>query len=205
MVAAAILDVHASDEALAARARSGSRSAFAELVMRYQDRIYRLALRMSRDAFDAEEIAQDTFLLAYRGMSSFLGESRFATWLYRIAINQALMRRRAARRRPVQSLEVALPGSADRGVPAGADAEPPGFAEELVDRKQLAERVRRALAQVDETYRTALVLRDLEELPAEDVAAILGVTPEAVRQRAHRGRVQLRSLLEAPAHAATTS
>jgi RNA polymerase sigma-70 factor (ECF subfamily) len=195
MLAARLHDVPVPDEALVARARGGARSAFAELVSRYQDRVYRLALRMSHDPFDAEEIAQETFLLAYRAIASFHGESRFATWLYRIAVNQVLMRRRAARRRPVQSLEGLLPHASDRGIAGTADGEPPADADDLVDRKRVAERVHAALAGLDDSFRTALVLRDLEGLSAEDAAEILGLSPEAVRQRAHRGRLQLRDQL----------
>jgi RNA polymerase sigma-70 factor (ECF subfamily) len=196
MVAAAITDFPASDEALALRAREGSRSAFADLVTRYQDRVYRLALRMSHDAFDAEEIAQEAFLRAYRGIASFHGEARFGTWLYRIAVNEVLMRRRATKRRPVQSLEALVPYAADRGVAARNESDPPLGADEMIDRKLMAERVHRALSQLDETHRTALILRDLEELSAEDAAEILGLSPDAVRQRAHRARLQLREHLK---------
>jgi RNA polymerase sigma-70 factor (ECF subfamily) len=186
VIAIAAAERTESDEVLAARARAGSRSAFAVLVARYQDRIYRLALRMSRNPSDAEEIAQETFLLAHRGIHGFEGESRFGTWLYRIAVNLALMRRRAAKRRPVESLEAILPHLADRGVAATDD---------LVHRVALARRVRDALAQLDEPHRAAVVLRDLEELSAEDAATVLGITPEAVRQRAHRARLKLREQL----------
>jgi RNA polymerase sigma-70 factor (ECF subfamily) len=181
-----------SDEVLAARAREGARSAFATLVERYQDRVYRLALRMSHNASDAEEIAQETFLLAHRSIASFHGESRFWTWLYRIAVNCALMQRRSARRHPVQSLEVtnASGGAITRGL-----GEPLEGADELIHRKMLAERVREALAQLDESQRAALVLRDLEGLSAEDAADLLGVTPDVVRQRAHRARLRLREQL----------
>lgn len=88
------------DEALAACARDGARRAFAVLVTRHWGRVYRLALRMSRNVSDAEDIAQEAFLLAHRGIGSFHGESRFRTWLHRIVVNQALMQRRAARTRP---------------------------------------------------------------------------------------------------------
>jgi RNA polymerase sigma-70 factor (ECF subfamily) len=182
-----------SDEVLATRARDGSRSAFSALVARYQDRVYRLALRMSHNPADAEEIVQETFLLAHRGVASFQGESRFATWLYRIAINQVLMRRRSARRRPVQPLELSPSGGA--APIATASGEPLEGADELVDRKMLTQRVRDALAKLDESHRSALVLRDLEELSSEQAAEILGVSPDAVRQRVHRARLRLREQL----------
>jgi RNA polymerase sigma-70 factor (ECF subfamily) len=188
----------ASDEILAARACDGARTAFMGLVMRYQDRIYRIALRMSHNEADAEEITQETFLLAHRSITSFRGESPFSTWLYRIAINQVLMRRRSARRRPLQSIEVSTPegGSTEPAVAVGS--EPPAGADDLVDRRRLAQRVREAVAKLDESHRAALVLRDLEELSSEEAADILGVSADVVRQRAHRARLRLRELLSSP-------
>jgi RNA polymerase sigma-70 factor (ECF subfamily) len=181
-----------ADEILAARARAGVRSAFVTLVGRYQDRVYRLALRMSHNPSDAEEISQEAFLLAHRNIASFQGESRFWTWLYRIAVNCALMRRRSARRHPVQSLEVV---NSSGGAVARGLGEPLDGADELIHRKMLAERVREALAQLDESQRAALVLRDLEGLSSEDAASVLGVSPDVVRQRAHRARLRMREQL----------
>jgi RNA polymerase sigma-70 factor (ECF subfamily) len=183
-----------SDEVLAAGARDGARSAFMELVVRHQDRVYRLALRMCRNEADAEEITQETMLLAHRRITSFQGDSRFRTWLYRIAVNQVLMRRRGARRRPLHSIETAITeGHAEPVVAAGG--EPPEGADELLDREMRARRVRAALAGLDESHRMALVLRDLEELSSEEAGEILGISPDAVRQRAHRARLRLRELL----------
>ncbi len=184
----------ASDETLAALARDGGGNDFVALLARYQNRVYRLAIRMCHNSADAEEIAQETFLLAHRGIASFHGDSRFSTWLYRIAINQALMRRRAAKRRPVESLEGSRPD--DRGwLLAATQRDSMEGADELLDRKMLTERVREALAQLDESHRAALVLRDLEELSTEEAADILGVSQDAVRQRAHRARLKLREQL----------
>ena len=183
----------ATDEALVARAVSGSRSAFATLVGRYQDRMYRLAFRMSHNASDAEEITQETFLLAHRGIGSFHGDSRFRTWLYRICVNQALMQRRAARRRPLHFVQPS-DLSTDAELYPTADG-PPDGADELLHRRMLIERVRVALGLLDDSQRAALVLRDLEELSADEAAAVLGVSPDAVRQRAHRARSKLRELL----------
>ncbi len=159
---------------------------------RYQDRVYRLTLRLVHNPSDAEEVTQETFLLAHRSIASFQGESLFWTWLYRIAVNCALMRRRSARRHPVQSLEVTGPSGErlERTV-----TEPLEGADELVHRKMLAQRVRAALAGLDESQRAAVVLRDLEGMSSEDAAGILGVTAQVVRQRAHRARLRLREQL----------
>ncbi len=195
MMPVSVEDSVLSDEAVAAQARRGSHAAFALLVGRYQDRIYRLAFRMSHNASDAEEITQEAFLSAHRGISSFQAQSRFGTWLYRIAVNAALMRRRAARRHPTQSLDALAvdPGCLRRAGGSDVDGDP--MAEELLERKRLAQRVRAALDELDEDSRAALVLRDLEGLSAEHAAAILGVSSDAVRQRAHRARLRLRERL----------
>ena len=181
-----------SDEALAARAGDGSRSAFAALVARYQDRIYRLAMRMSRNPSDAEEITQETFLLAHRGIASFHGDARFGTWLYRVAIDQALMLRRAAKRRPAQSLDAMGPDGGDVDMTPDVAAE---GADDLVHRKHITERAYRALSRLDEAHRVAVVLRDLEGLSADEAADVIGISPDAVRQRAHRARLKLREEL----------
>ena len=180
-----------SDEALIARVREGTKAAYASLMARHAPRIYRLALRVSHNAGDAEEITQETFLRAYAALDSFQGASRFGTWLYRIALNEALLRRRSASRRPTESLERLAPGVAA----AALAARPLRRADDLLEDKALAGRVRAALEQLDPPSRAALVLRDVEELTAGEVAEILGVTPEAARQRAHRARLKLRVLL----------
>jgi RNA polymerase sigma-70 factor, ECF subfamily len=184
-------DSAGSDEALAERARRGERAAFVILVARYADRVYGWALRMSRNPSEAEEIAQETFLHAHRAMGTLRGTSRFRSWLYRIAINEALMRKRDAMRRPIESLDVALPRFADSGI---ASVEQQSV-DDLVQGKAVASRVRSALQALDDDQRAALVLRALEELSVDDAAEVLGVSPEAVRQRAHRARLKLRGML----------
>jgi len=185
------------DEALAARAAAGEEPAFEELVSRYQGRVYRLACRLTADEGDAKDVLQETFLAAYRGLPAFRGDSRFSTWLYRIATNAALMQRRARARRPTESLEVFLPRFDADGVHA---AEPPELraasrADELLDRKLLAEKARAGLDRLPDIYREAFVLRDLEEMTTREVAELLGIDAAAVRQRVHRARLMLRGYL----------
>jgi RNA polymerase sigma-70 factor (ECF subfamily) len=182
-----------TDEALVARACKGDRAAFDVLVTRYERRIYRLGVRMSRNPADAEEIAQETFLRAHRSLGTFEGGSRFGTWLYRIAVNEALMRRRAARRRPTDSLDALVSTQGD-GTYARAAATTESV-DEWIDEKVGAEKVRAALAELDDAHRAALVLRDLEGLSSHEAAAVLGVSPAAVRQRAHRAKLRLRATL----------
>jgi len=187
----------ASDEQLAARAAAGDGPAFETLVTRYQSRVFRLACRLTGSESDAPDVLQETFLHVHRGLGSFRGESRFSTWLYRIATNAALMSRRARTRRPAESLEQFLPRFDAQGGHAAepADFEAAARADELIDRNVLAQRAREGLERLPDLYREAFVLRDLEELPTAEVAALLGVEPAAVRQRVHRARLMLRGYL----------
>jgi len=184
------------DEALAARAAAGEEPAFEELVSRYRARVYRLACRLT-DEGEAKDVLQETFLAAYRGLPAFRAESRFSTWLYRIATNAALMHRRARARRPAESLEAFLPRfDADGGHAAEpADLLAASRADELLDRKLLGEKARAGLDRLPDIYRDAFVLRDLEELTTAEVAELLGIDAAAVRQRVHRARLMLRGYL----------
>jgi RNA polymerase sigma-70 factor (ECF subfamily) len=185
-----------SDETLAARAAAGDGSAFELLVERYQARVYRLACRLTSDS-DAPDVLQETFLQVYKHLSSFRGDSRFATWLYRIATNAALMHRRASARRPVESLDAYLPRFDEQGAHAATPAElqVASCAETMLDLRFLAEKAREVIARLPDLYREAFVLRDLEEMSTEDVARALDIQPAAVRQRVHRARLMLRGYL----------
>src|SRR5262245_14523427 len=185
------------DETIAARAAAGDASAVAELVSRYQHRVYRLASRLTSET-DAADILQETFLQAFKHLSSFRRDSRFGTWLYRIATNASLMHRRSRARRPAESLESFLPRFDASG---RHDATPDELrvaarAEELLDRATLAARAREGLARLPDAYRDAFVLRDLEDMRTSEVAEVLGLEPASVRQRVHRARLMLRGFLQ---------
>jgi RNA polymerase sigma-70 factor (ECF subfamily) len=184
------------DETLAARAAAGDESAFEAIVGRYQARIFRLLCRLTSET-DAPDVLQETFLQVYRHLPSFRGESRFGTWLYRIATNAALMHRRARARRPTESLEAFLPrfDAGGRHMATPADLQIASRADELLDRQLLAEKAREVVARLPDLYRDAFVLRDLEEMSTADVARVLGVEPAAVRQRVHRARLMIRGYL----------
>jgi RNA polymerase sigma-70 factor (ECF subfamily) len=189
--------VEEGDEALAARAAAGEEPAFEELVSRYEARVYRLACRLTGNEGDANDVLQEAFLAVYRGLPGFRAESRFSTWLYRIATNAALMHRRARARRPTESLEAFLPrfDGDGRHVAEPADLLAASRADELLDRKLLAERAQAGLDRLPDIYRDAFVLRDLEELETAEVAELLGIDAAAVRQRVHRARLMLRGYL----------
>jgi RNA polymerase sigma-70 factor (ECF subfamily) len=185
-----------NDDALAVRAAAGDASAFEAIVGRYQARVYRLACRLTSDT-EAPDVLQETFLQIYRHLPSFRGESRFGTWVYRIATNAALMHRRARARRPAESLDGFLPkfDANGRHLATPAELQVASSADELLDRQFLAEKARDVIARLPDLYRDAFVLRDLEEMSTADVAEALGVDPATVRQRVHRARLMLRGYL----------
>lgn len=186
-----------ADEELAARAAAGDTAAFEALVSRHEGRVYRLACRLTGSDADAQDVLQDAFMAAYRGLTSFRSASRFSTWLYRITTNAALMHRRARRRHPTESLEEFLPRFDESGqhAPDVAELRVASRADDLLDGKLLAEKARAALERLPDLYREAFVLRDLEELDTGEVADLLGVDAATVRQRVHRARLMLRGYL----------
>jgi len=186
-----------SDETLAAQAAAGDDHAFETIVERYQGRVYRLACRLTSDT-EAPDVLQDTFLQVYRHLPEFRGESRLGTWIYRVATNVSLMRRRASARRPTESLEAFLPRFDEQGTHADTPERltVASAVEARLDRETLARHARAAVARLPDLYREAFVLRDLEELPTAEVAAALGVTPATVRQRVHRARLMVRGYVQ---------
>lgn len=188
-----------ADEALLEQASHGSAEAFETLVLRYQDRVYNLLMRFCGTAEEAEDLAQEAFLKAYRALGTFRHGSRFYTWLFRIAVNTALSRRRKEVRRrghEVASLDAPASGSSDderlREVVAdNAAADPAGE----MEREHVRKRVREALEAVDEDYRTVLLLRDIEGMDYDAIAETLSISRAAVKSRLHRARQEMARLL----------
>lgn len=181
------------ESALVAQAKAGDQNAFAELVNRYERKIYRLAKNITRNDEDAEDVLQDAFLKAYTHLDSFKGDSKFYTWIVRIAVNEALMRLRKRKN--------------DRSVPLD---EPVDLGEETVQREIAVwednpeqqysqEEWRRILDEAIDTlkpdFRTVFVLRDIEELSTEETAETLGISVPAVKSRLLRARLALRETL----------
>ncbi|MHC4715145.1 MAG: sigma-70 family RNA polymerase sigma factor [Planctomycetota bacterium] len=173
---------------LVTRAADGDPEAFAALVVRYQDRIYNLAYRMLGHADDAADVAQDTFLAAWEGLARFRGESALYTWLYRIAVNKALGRRRAAS----VSREYAVDGESSLlEVAADCSSAP----EEVAEVRERAVVVQRAVSALEEDLRAVVVLKDVEGLEYEEIAEILAIPLGTVKSRLHRARLTLRGSL----------
>lgn len=186
-----------TDQTLVEKALEGDGTAFEVLVRRHQEKVYRLLRRFLRDARDAEDALQETFLHVYRHLDSFRGESRFSTWIYRVASNTALSHLRRRRRRASESLEAFLPRFDDEGHHARPDVDSSLAvrADERLDGQRLAEHALSALERLPESYRAAFVLRDLEGLSTAEAADVLGVNPALLRQRLHRARLMLRGFL----------
>lgn len=188
------------DEAVLARAQSGDRAAFAEIVRKYQTRVYGAALHITKSPSDAEDVAQEAFVRAFRGLARFDGRSELFTWLYRITVNTALNHVRAAGRQR----KLARAG-ADRVAHHGGRPEAPGIAprtpEEGVRLSQRTEQVFEALAELSEPLRITLVLASVEALPYRQISEILEIPEGTVAWRVNEARKQLRAKLAAAADA----
>jgi len=155
-----------------------------------------VARRLVGNDEEARDAVQEAFIAAYRGLGSFAGQARLGTWLHRIVVNCCLMRLRSRRIRPEESIEDLLPRFLEDGHQANPARAWEANAEELCSQGEMRRLVRAAIARLPETYRTVLVLRDLEELDTAEVAELLGATPNAVKIRLHRARQALRELLD---------
>ena len=187
-----------SDAALIRRARDGDADAFTTLVCRHTRGLLPLAVRLTGNDADGEEALQDALVIAFRRLATFRGDAAFGTWLYRITVRAALARRKRARSRAMASLEEHLPEFNRAGRHRRTDVDFSGAAtiEARVSRRELRAALLTALARLPDRYRAAIVLCDLEELPAPEAAAVLGIAPAALRQRVHRARLMLRGFLD---------
>ncbi len=187
------------EPALVAGLRRGEAAAYEDLVRRCGGRMLSTARRILGDEEEARNVVQDAFLSAYRSIDRFAGDAQISTWLHRIVVNTALMRLRSRRRHPETPIEDLLPhfdGDGGHRKPAEiADLGACDPGTEL-DRAQLRARVRDCIAELPDSYRTILVLRDIEEASTEEVAVILGLTEGNVKTRLHRARQALKTLLE---------
>ncbi len=189
-----------SDErTLLVELRAGDDAAYEKLVCEHSGRMLGIARRMLRSEEDARDAVQDAFLQVFRGIQRFQGEAKLGTWLHRIVVNTCLMKLRSRRRKPELAIEELLPRFLEDG--HRVDPDPPWRpAGDPLEDRELRERVRACIDQLPETYRTALILRDLEDMDTEQAAGLLGIQPAAFKMRVHRARQALRTLL-APAFA----
>jgi RNA polymerase sigma-70 factor (ECF subfamily) len=178
-----------TDEQLVRKSQEDDERAFGELVSRYESKVYSLALKMLRNPEDAEDVLQDTFLRAYRGIKSFKGNSTFSTWIYRITANSALMRLRK-RQLPTVSIDDAD----EREAPINIADWAPGPVEQMLNQETQAA-MTEAIEALPPEFRQVFVLRDIEELSNAEVAEILDLSVAAVKSRLHRARLKVRNRL----------
>src|SRR5260370_33265121 len=179
------------DLALIELVLAGDRRAFEPLVRKHERRVFRVALAVLGNVEDAEEAMQDTFIKAYRHLDQFRRESRFTTWLTRIAVNEALQKRQA--RMDSVSLDEST-DVASRSLPGRFEpwtANP----EKLYGKQEMRQLVEGAIQALPPIYRETLVLRDIEEMSAEEAAEALGITVPALKSRLLRARLLQRELL----------
>lgn len=181
------------ETALVAQSREGDTRAFGELVRRYEGKIFRLAQHVTQNREDAEDVLQETFMKAYEHLDQFQGNSKFYTWIVRIAVNQALMKLRRRKSDKSVSLDETIDTGEDTIVReiAAWDEDP----EQRFSRDELGEILDNAVQSLEPPYRSVFVLRDIEELSTEETAEALDLSVPAVKSRLLRARLQLREKL----------
>jgi RNA polymerase sigma-70 factor, ECF subfamily len=183
------------DAALLENLRAGHDEAFETLVRAHSGRMLSVCRRILRNEEEARDTVQEAFLSAYKAIGSFEGTCRLSTWLHRIAVNAALMRLRSKKRRPEESIDALLPGFKDDGHARIEPRDWSASALELLESRETRDSVRACIDQLPDTYRTVLLLRDIEEFDTTEAAQVLGVNEGVVKVRLHRARHALRRLL----------
>jgi RNA polymerase sigma-70 factor, ECF subfamily len=181
------------DVALVARVRAGDVAAYDELVRKYERQVFRIAQHITQNREDAEDVVQDAFLKAYEKLEQFQGNSKFYTWLVRIAVNEGLMRlrkRRTARTVSIDEDVETEEGSVQREI---ADWAPDP--EQNYTQTELAEILRKTIQGLPRGFRIVFALRDVEGMSTEETAETLGLSIPAVKSRLLRARLQLRERL----------
>ena len=191
-----------ADEDVVARVLGGDVALFEVLMRRYNQRLYRAARAITRDDAEAEDVLQETYVRAYTALAQFEGRARWATWITRIAVNEALARvRRRGRFVDGDPAEMMEDGSMDERSVTDT-ARPAGPAQDA-EVRELAAFVERAVDELPDSYRTVFVLREVEELSTAETAQCLDVSEELVKVRLHRARTELRRMLDERFGAAT--
>lgn len=173
--------------------------AFNELVRTYERRVFALVFRMLGNRAEAEDLAQEVFIQVFKSIGSFRGDSKFTTWIYRIAINHCKNRvkylrvRHSKQQDELEAVAERMPLGEGRGSNTGHIARP----DEALAGKQIERIVQEAIAEIEPGFRECLILRDVEELSYEEIEAITGLPTGTVKSRIFRARAQLRGLVEA--------
>jgi RNA polymerase sigma-70 factor, ECF subfamily len=193
---ASVAGVHAEEAALVEQLKAGSEEAFAWLISRYQQPLYSLIYRVLPNPGDAADITQEVFVKIFRGISHFHGEASLKTWIYRIALHEALNQRRWWSRHQRREVAIEGEGGPDQHItPLEMLTDPQESPFDAAAHAEIAARVEAALRRVPEPYRTVVVLRDIEGFGYEEIAEILKTNLGTIKSRLMRGRAHLKSRL----------
>ena len=180
---------------LVERARGGDLEAFEGLLARHQQRVLRVAFSILKEPMDAEEVAQDVFLTVFEKIELFRGDSSFTTWLHRVAVNAALMRRRKSKTVRSVSFDEVMPAFSEEGHITVDIADWSEQAGDPVLAQEAKTVIETAVEKLEEKYQTVFVLRDMQAFSTEETAQILELSVAAVKSRLHRARLFLRRVL----------
>jgi RNA polymerase sigma-70 factor (ECF subfamily) len=178
------------DQELIAECLSGQTHAFGDLVARYQNRLFNTLVGVLGSVEDAHDVAQEAFVNAFQKLNTFRGHSAFYSWLFRIALNSAVSQKR--KQRVVVSIDAAREQSGDEPI----DRHPAARPEHALETNERQIAVRGALAELAEEFRTALILKEMEDMSYEEISEIVGCPIGTVRSRIHRARAELRVKLQ---------
>ncbi|MCC6934049.1 MAG: sigma-70 family RNA polymerase sigma factor [Deltaproteobacteria bacterium] len=182
------------DTVLIQRIRKGCECSFQELVQRYETKVHNLAIRLTRNQEDAEEVIQDVFITVYRKIKSFEGKAKFSSWLYRVTVNAAFMKLRKNKQEQAVSLEDCEIASYHEFAEESENATS-CLSESEVINKEMRSILELAISKLPDEYKNVFVLRDIDGLSNKEVGRILNISVSAVKSRLHRSRLMLRKKL----------
>lgn len=183
------------ESSLVAALKRGDEWAFETVIRLYGGRLLAVARRYVRNDEDAHDVLQAAYLSAFKAIAQFEGSAQLCTWLHRIVVNTALMKLRSRRRRPEESIEDLLPSFLEDGHHVDQFAAWATPADVLMEQQQTRATVRQCIDGLPESYRTVLMLRDIDERSTDEVAELLMISPGAVKVRLHRARQALSTVL----------
>ncbi len=182
-----------ADSQLVVGLKGGDMNSFNEILARYTERVHNLAMRITRNEEDTEEILQDVFVTVYKKIAKFEGKSAFSSWLYRITANTAFMKLRKRKQSVAISLDDVSESTKESWVSDRSEETDMSF---ISARHELRAELEQALGRLPTEYRAIFVLRDVDGLSNEEVAGLLSLTVPAVKSRLHRSRLMLRKRLQ---------
>ena len=181
------------DDKLVDMLREGNTEAYVELIKRYQDKAHNLAMRITRNEQDTEEILQDVFVTVYTKIDKFQGKSAFSSWLYRITVNTSFMKLRRRKKHAAVGLDDVNPTAASSWGNNRSDMSDLNY---ISTRHELKSELQEAISELPPEYKAIFILRDVDGLSNQEVGEVLDLSVPAVKSRLHRGRNMLRKRLQ---------